>query len=88
MPPTLPTACCLSFPTFANHVDAGTACWRLAPRRSAEQDPYGNYVVQYVLGICCKEEADILVNMAIGKVKTIAESKQARGRVELYPFCS
>lgn len=32
------------------------------------QDPYGNYVVQYVLGICGREEADILVNVPLGKV--------------------
>lgn len=32
------------------------------------QDPYGNYVVQYVLGVCSREEADVLVNVPIGKV--------------------
>lgn len=33
------------------------------------QDPYGNYVVQYVLGICAREEADKLVNVPLGKVR-------------------
>lgn len=33
------------------------------------QDPYGNYVVQYILGICSREEAAILVEVPIGKVK-------------------
>lgn len=32
------------------------------------QDPYGNYVVQYILGICSREEAETLVNVPIGKV--------------------
>ena len=32
------------------------------------QDPYGNYVVQYVLGMCSHEEAETLVNVPIGKV--------------------
>lgn len=32
------------------------------------QDPYGNYVVQYVLGICEREEADTLVTVPLGKV--------------------
>ncbi|CAB1107770.1 unnamed protein product [Ectocarpus sp. CCAP 1310/34] len=32
------------------------------------QDPYGNYVVQYVLGICSHDEAVALVNVPLGKV--------------------
>lgn len=35
---------------------------------SIDQDPYGNYVVQYILGICSREEAATLVEVPIGKV--------------------
>lgn len=37
-------------------------------RCRSPQDPYGNYVVQYVLGICGHEEADKLVSVPIGQV--------------------
>lgn len=40
------------------------------------QDPYGNYVVQYILGICSREEAEALVHVPIGKVRTKTGSKK------------
>ncbi|CAN0350823.1 unnamed protein product, partial [Laminaria digitata] len=46
------------------------------------QDPYGNYVVQYVLGICSHEEADTLVNVPIGKVAMLSMQKFSSNVIE------
>ncbi|CAM9783576.1 unnamed protein product, partial [Hapterophycus canaliculatus] len=46
------------------------------------QDPYGNYVVQYILGICSREEAAILVEVPIGKVAMLSMQKFSSNVIE------
>ncbi|CAM9281125.1 unnamed protein product, partial [Sphacelaria rigidula] len=46
------------------------------------QDPYGNYVVQYVLGTCGREEADTLVTVPLGKVAMLSMQKFSSNVIE------